>query len=196
MLSLILAESSLELIPKELQNHNSVTSHSKKLGKKQIQYKLRDWVFSRQHYWGEPIPIIHCDKCGVVPVSEKDLPIELPYVKKYEPTDTGKSPLAVINDWVNIKCPKCKGNAKRETDTMPNWAGSNWYYLRYTDPSNDKVIADRKKSDYWMQVDWYNGGMEHTTLHLLYSRFIYKFLFDDRRHRLIYLRRHRRFFYA
>jgi len=151
---------------------------SKKLGKKQIQYKLRDWVFSRQHYWGEPIPIIHCDKCGVVPVSEKDLPIELPYVKKYEPTDTGESPLAVIDDWVNIKCPKCKGNAKRETDTMPNWAGSNWYYLRYTDSSNDKVIADRKKSDYWMQVDWYNGGMEHTTLHLLYSRFIYKFLFD------------------
>ena len=151
---------------------------SKKLGKKQIQYKLRDWVFSRQHYWGEPIPIIHCDKCGVVPVSEKDLPIELPYVKKYEPTDTGESPLAVMDDWVNVKCPQCKGNAKRETDTMPNWAGSNWYYLRYTDPNNDKAIADRKKSDYWMQVDWYNGGMEHVTLHLLYSRFIYKFLFD------------------
>jgi len=150
----------------------------KKLGKKQTRYKLRDWVFSRQHYWGEPIPIIHCDKCGVVPVPEKDLPVELPYVKKYEPTDTGESPLAVISDWVNVKCPKCKGSAKRETDTMPNWAGSNWYFLRYVDPNNNKQITDKKKSDYWMPVDWYNGGMEHTTLHLLYSRFIYKFLYD------------------
>jgi len=151
---------------------------NKKLGTKQIRYRLRDWVFSRQHYWGEPIPIIHCEKCGVVPVPEKDLPVELPYVKKYEPTDTGESPLAAITDWVKVKCPKCKGSAKRETDTMPNWAGSNWYFLRYTDPNNDKQIADKKKSDYWMPVDWYNGGMEHTTLHLLYSRFIYKFLYD------------------
>ncbi len=150
----------------------------RKLGRKQVHYKLRDWVFSRQHYWGEPIPIIHCQKCGAVPVSEKDLPVELPYVEKYEPTETGESPLAVINDWVNVKCPKCKGSAKRETDTMPNWAGSNWYYLRYVDPNNDKEIADKKKIDYWMPVDWYNGGMEHTTLHLLYSRFIYKFLYD------------------
>ncbi|XOB42677.1 MAG: leucine--tRNA ligase [Candidatus Nealsonbacteria bacterium] len=151
---------------------------NKKLGKKQIRYKLRDWIFSRQHYWGEPIPIIHCEKCGVVPVSEKDLPVELPYVKKYEPTDTGESPLAGISDWVNVKCPKCKSSAKRETDTMPNWAGSNWYFLRYVDPKNDKQIADKKKLNYWMPVDWYNGGMEHTTLHLLYSRFIYKFLYD------------------
>jgi len=150
----------------------------KKLGKKQVHYKLRDWVFSRQHYWGEPIPIVHCEKCGVVPVSEKDLPIELPYVKKYEPTDTGESPLAAISEWVNVKCPKCKGKAKRETDTMPNWAGSNWYYLRYCDSKNDKEIAGKDKIKYWMPVDWYNGGMEHTTLHLLYSRFIYKFLYD------------------
>ncbi|MCP6719265.1 MAG: leucine--tRNA ligase [Patescibacteria group bacterium] len=148
------------------------------LGKEKVQYKLRDWVFSRQHYWGEPIPIIHCKECGVVPVPEKDLPIELPYVKKYEPTETGESPLASIKEWVNIKCPKCKGEAKRETDTMPNWAGSNWYYLRYIDPKNNKEIANGKKIKYWMPVDWYNGGMEHTTLHLLYSRFIYKFLYD------------------
>ncbi len=151
---------------------------NKKLGTKQVRYKLRDWIFSRQHYWGEPIPIIHCEKCGVVPVPEKDLPVELPYVEKYEPTDTGESPLAGISDWVNVKCPKCKASAKRETDTMPNWAGSNWYFLRYVDPNNDKQITDKKKSDYWMPVDWYNGGMEHTTLHLLYSRFIYKFLYD------------------
>lgn len=147
-------------------------------GKKAVNYKLRDWVFSRQHYWGEPIPIIHCSKCGVVLVSEKDLPIELPYVKKYEPTGTGESPLANIKEWVNCKCPKCKGVAKRETDTMPNWAGSNWYFIRYCDPENDKYLADSKKIKYWLSVDWYNGGMEHTTLHLLYSRFIYKFLFD------------------
>ncbi|MDP2664331.1 MAG: class I tRNA ligase family protein, partial [bacterium] len=143
-----------------------------------VNYKLRDWVFSRQHYWGEPIPIIHCLKCGQVPVPEKDLPVELPYVEKYQPTGTGESPLAVISDWVNVKCPKCKGDAKRETDTMPNWAGSNWYYMRYCDPENDKSLADSKKLKYWMPVDWYNGGMEHTTLHLLYSRFIYKFLYD------------------
>jgi leucyl-tRNA synthetase len=148
------------------------------LGRKTVQYKLRDWIFSRQHYWGEPIPIIHCQKCGVVPVPEKDLPVELPYVEKYQPTGTGESPLSAISEWVNTKCPKCGGLAKRETDTMPNWAGSNWYYMRYCDPQNDKIIADPKKLKYWMPVDWYNGGMEHTTLHLLYSRFIYKFLFD------------------
>jgi len=150
----------------------------KKLGRKTIQYKLRDWVFSRQHYWGEPIPIIHCQKCGAVPVPEKDLPVELPYIEKYQPTGTGESPLSKVEEWVNVKCPKCQGQAKRETDTMPNWAGSNWYYIRYIDPDNDKEIADKKKLKYWMPVDWYNGGFEHTTLHLLYSRFWYKFLFD------------------
>jgi leucyl-tRNA synthetase len=150
----------------------------KGLGRKVVQYKLRDWVFSRQHYWGEPIPIIHCQKCGAVPVPQKDLPIELPYVEKYQPTGTGESPLAAISEWVNIKCPKCQGPAKRETDTMPNWAGSNWYYMRYIDPDNDKVLADEKKLKYWLPIDWYNGGFEHTTLHLLYSRFIYKFLYD------------------
>lgn len=151
---------------------------AKNLGRKVIQYKLRDWIFSRQHYWGEPIPIIHCNSCGIVPVPETDLPVKLPYVKKYEPTATGESPLADIKKWVNVKCPKCKGPAKRETDTMPNWAGSNWYFMRYTDAKNDKVLADPKKLKYWLPVDWYNGGMEHTTLHLLYSRFIYKFLYD------------------
>jgi leucyl-tRNA synthetase len=148
------------------------------LGKKSVQYKLRDWVFSRQHYWGEPIPIIHCPKCGFVPVPEKELPVELPYVEKYQPTVTGESPLAAISHWVNTKCPKCGGPAKRETDTMPNWAGSNWYFVRYCDPKNEKTLADPKKLKYWLPVDWYNGGMEHTTLHLLYSRFIYKFLYD------------------
>jgi len=150
----------------------------KGLGRKTVQYKLRDWVFSRQHYWGEPIPIIHCQKCGQVSVPEKDLPVELPYVEKYQPTGTGESPLAAISNWVNVKCPKCGGEARRETDTMPNWAGSNWYYMRYCDPQNDKSLADPKKLKYWLPVDWYNGGMEHTTLHLLYSRFCYKFLFD------------------
>ena len=150
----------------------------KKLGRGKIQYKLRDWVFSRQHYWGEPIPIIHCEKCGQVAVPEKDLPLELPFVEKYQPTGTGESPLAAISDWVNVSCPKCGGEARRETDTMPNWAGSNWYYMRYCDPKNDKSLADPQKLKYWLPVDWYNGGMEHTTLHLLYSRFIYKFLFD------------------
>jgi leucyl-tRNA synthetase len=150
----------------------------KKLGRREIQYKLRDWVFSRQHYWGEPIPIIHCEKCGVIPVPEKDLPIELPYVKKYKPTETGESPLAIIKEWVNTKCPKCDGPAKRETDTMPNWAGSNWYFLRYCDPKNNKQLAAFKKLEYWMPIDLYNGGMEHTTLHLLYSRFWHKFLYD------------------
>ncbi|MCK4473924.1 leucine--tRNA ligase [Candidatus Parcubacteria bacterium] len=147
-------------------------------GKKAVHYKLRDWIFSRQHYWGEPIPIIHCKKCGAVPVSEKDLPIKLPYIEKYQPTKTGESPLAKIDKWVDVKCPKCKSAAKRETDTMPNWAGSSWYFMRYIDPNNNKVLADSKKLKYWMPVDWYNGGFEHTTLHLLYSRFWYKFLYD------------------
>lgn len=149
-----------------------------KIGAKKVNYKLRDWIFSRQHYWGEPIPVIHCEKCGVVPVPEKDLPVELPDVKSYEPTDTGESPLAKITEWVNVKCPKCGGEGKRETDTMPNWAGSSWYFLRYIDPSNDQSLADLEKLKYWMPVDLYNGGMEHTTLHLLYSRFWNKFLFD------------------
>ena len=149
-----------------------------KLGRKTVAYKLRDWVFSRQHYWGEPIPIIHCPKCGVVPVPEKDLPVKLPFVKKYKPTDTGESPLAAVKEWVNVKCPQCGGQGKRETDTMPNWAGSNWYFLRYLDPQNNKEFASKKKIGYWMPVDLYNGGMEHTTLHLLYSRFIYKVLAD------------------
>ncbi len=152
-------------------------------GKKVITFKLRDWVFSRQRYWGEPIPLINCEDCGWVPVPEKDLPVKLPDVKKYEPTDTGESPLASISKWVNVKCPKCKGKAKRETDTMPNWAGSSWYYLRYIDPKNKKEFASKQSLKYWTGkgaggVDWYNGGMEHTTLHLLYSRFWHKFLYD------------------
>ncbi len=147
-------------------------------GKKTVQYKLRDWIFSRQHYWGEPIPMISCAGCGWVPVPEKDLPVKLPNVKKYQPTDTGESPLSAIEKWVKVKCPSCGKDARRETDTMPNWAGSNWYFLRYTDPNNTKKLADEKALNYWMPVDWYNGGMEHTTLHLLYSRFIFKFLWD------------------
>ncbi|MEK7558572.1 MAG: class I tRNA ligase family protein [Patescibacteria group bacterium] len=171
-------------------------------GKITTTYKLRDWVFSRQRYWGEPIPLIFCETCskkskaqndadltqtnaegerlnpGWVAVSEKDLPVELPEIEKYEPTDTGESPLASMDSWVKVKCPKCSGVARRETDTMPNWAGSSWYFLRYIDPQNDKVLADRKKLNYFMPIDWYNGGMEHTTLHLLYSRFWHKFLFD------------------
>ncbi|MFH0853785.1 MAG: alpha/beta fold hydrolase [bacterium] len=149
------------------------------LGKPAVNYKLRDWIFSRQHYWGEPIPIVHCPDHGAVPVPEKDLPVELPHVKKYQPTDTGESPLANVKNWVNTKCPQCGKPAKRETDTMPNWAGSSWYYIRYADPHNDKEFASRKKLDYWLPVNIYNGGMEHTTLHLLYSRFWYKFLFDQ-----------------
>lgn len=141
-------------------------------------FKLRDWIFSRQRYWGEPIPVVHCGKCGIVPVPEKDLPVKLPKVKNYAPTQTGESPLAAISKWVNTKCPTCKGKAKRETDTMPNWAGSSWYYLRYADPKNTKAFASKKALDYWTPVDWYNGGMEHTTLHLLYSRFWHKFLYD------------------
>ncbi len=150
----------------------------KGIGKSEVRYHLRDWIFSRQHYWGEPIPMIHCDKCGEVPVPEDELPVELPDVESYEPTDTGESPLAAITDWVNTKCPKCGGKAKRETDTMPNWAGSSWYFLRYCDPKCDTAIADPKKLDYWMPVDFYDGGAEHTTLHLLYSRFWHKFLND------------------
>jgi len=147
-------------------------------GKKVIKYKLRDWVFSRQRYWGEPIPVIHCEKCGMVPVPEKDLPVELPQVEKYQPREDGESPLANISEWVNTTCPKCGGGAKRETDTMPNWAGSSWYFYRYCDHENDKEFASRLNLDKWMPVDWYNGGMEHTVLHLLYSRFWNKFLYD------------------
>ncbi|MBU1728016.1 class I tRNA ligase family protein [Patescibacteria group bacterium] len=147
-------------------------------GKIVTKFKLRDWVFSRQRYWGEPIPIVECEKCGTVSLSEKELPLKLPEVKNYKLTETGESPLANIPKWVNTKCPKCKGPAKRETDTMPNWAGSSWYYLRYCDPKNKKVFAEKKKLKYWTPVDWYNGGMEHTTLHLLYSRFWHKFLYD------------------
>lgn len=148
------------------------------LAKMTVNYKLRDWIFSRQHYWGEPIPVVHCDKCGTVPVPEDQLPVKLPHVEKYQPTGTGESPLSTVSDWVNTTCPECGGHALRETDTMPNWAGSNWYYVRYCDPRNDKEIGAKDKLDYWLPVDWYNGGMEHTTLHLLYSRFIYKFLYD------------------
>lgn len=145
---------------------------------KTVQYKLRDWIFSRQHYWGEPIPIIHCEACGEVPMDETDLPLILPEVEFYEPTDTGESPLAKIDSWVNTTCPKCGGSAKRETDTMPNWAGSSWYFLRYSDSRNNTALADIKKLEYWLPVDLYNGGSEHTTLHLLYSRFWHKFLYD------------------
>lgn len=147
-------------------------------GKITVKYKLRDWVFSRQRYWGEPIPLVNCEKCGLVAIPEKDLPLKLPKVKNYKPTDTGESPLSSLPKWVNVKCPECKGPAKRETDTMPNWAGSSWYYLRYIDPKNNKKLADLKKLKYWLPVDWYNGGMEHVTLHLLYSRFWHKFLYD------------------
>jgi leucyl-tRNA synthetase len=147
-------------------------------GRPKAQFHLRDWVFSRQHYWGEPIPIIFCEKDGMVPVPENELPVLLPEIEKYQPTDNGESPLAAVSEWVNTKCPKCGGPARRETDTMPNWAGSSWYFLRYIDPKNDTAPADPKKLAYWMPVDWYNGGMEHTTLHLLYSRFWNKFLND------------------
>lgn len=149
-------------------------------GKATINFKLRDWVFSRQRYWGEPIPVVHCEKCGVVPLDEKDLPLELPAVKNYEPTETGESPLAAMEEWVRTSCPKCGGAARRETDTMPNWAGSSWYFLRYCDPHNDREFADFKKLKKWLPVDLYNGGMEHTVLHLLYSRFWHKFLFDQK----------------
>lgn len=148
------------------------------LGERKTNYKLRDWVFSRQRYWGEPIPIVHCDKCGYVPVPESELPLVLPNVDSYEPTDNGESPLAKMTDWVNTTCPHCGGPAQRETDTMPQWAGSSWYFLRYCDPHNDKALASPEALKYWTPVDWYNGGMEHTTLHLLYSRFWHKFLYD------------------
>lgn len=151
----------------------------KAIGTAKTNYKLRDWVFSRQRYWGEPIPIVYCDKCGFVPIDENELPLMLPEVDSYMPTDNGESPLAAMTDWVNISCPCCGGPAKRETDTMPQWAGSSWYYLRYCDPTNKEALASKEALKYWMPVDWYNGGMEHTTLHLLYSRFWHKFLFDE-----------------
>ncbi len=151
----------------------------KKIGKGKTNYKLRDWVFSRQRYWGEPIPIVHCEKCGYVALPESELPLELPEVDSYMPTDNGESPLAAMTDWVNTTCPCCGGAAKRETDTMPQWAGSSWYFLRYTDPKNSQALASEEALKYWLPVDWYNGGMEHTTLHLLYSRFWHKFLYDQ-----------------
>lgn len=150
----------------------------KGIGRAKVNYKLRDWVFSRQRYWGEPIPIVHCDKCGYVPIDESELPLKLPMVDSYEPTDTGESPLAKMTDWIETTCPCCGGKAYRETDTMPQWAGSSWYFLRYMDPHNDKELASPDALKYWGPVDWYNGGMEHTTLHLLYSRFWHKFLYD------------------
>ncbi|MCD8156481.1 MAG: leucine--tRNA ligase, partial [Clostridiales bacterium] len=149
------------------------------IGEAKVNYKLRDWVFSRQRYWGEPIPIVECEKCGFVPIDESELPLLLPEVDSYMPTDNGESPLAAMTDWVNTKCPCCGGPAKRETDTMPQWAGSSWYFLRYTDPKNKNALASKEALEYWMPVDWYNGGMEHTTLHLMYSRFCHKFLYDE-----------------
>lgn len=148
------------------------------IGHSKVNYKLRDWVFSRQRYWGEPIPMVHCDKCGWVPLDEHELPLELPNVESYEPTDNGESPLAKMTDWIDTVCPKCGGKATRETDTMPQWAGSSWYFLRYMDPHNSDALASKEALDYWSPIDWYNGGMEHTTLHLLYSRFWHKFLYD------------------
>ena len=147
-------------------------------GRSKVNYKLRDWVFSRQRYWGEPIPMVYCEKCGWQPIPESELPLKLPEVPDYHPNDEGESPLSKAGDWLNTTCPKCGGHARRETDTMPNWAGSSWYFLRYCDPHNDKEFASKEALDYWMNVDWYNGGMEHTTLHLLYSRFWHKFLYD------------------
>ena len=149
-----------------------------KIGKKQVNYKLRDWVFSRQRYWGEPIPMVHCEKCGWVPLDEKELPLKLPDIEDYEPGENGESPLAKHTEWIKTTCPHCGGEATRETDTMPQWAGSSWYYLRYMDPHNDNELASKEALEYWSPVDWYNGGMEHTTLHLLYSRFWHKFLYD------------------
>lgn len=151
----------------------------KGIGTKKVNFKLRDWVFSRQRYWGEPIPIVKCEKCGYLPLDERELPLELPEVDSYMPTDNGESPLAAMTDWVNTTCPCCNGPAKRETDTMPQWAGSSWYFLRYTDPTNNEALASKEALKYWLPVDWYNGGMEHTTLHLLYSRFWHKFLYDN-----------------
>ncbi|MDP2926587.1 MAG: leucine--tRNA ligase [bacterium] len=176
-----------EMVNSDFLNGLSIAVATKKMmnyieqkgwGGRQTIFHLRDWVFSRQHYWGEPIPIVHCPKCGIVPVPKKDLPVELPFVERYEPSGTGESPLAKMTDWVNVKCPECQSPAKRETDTMPNWAGSNWYFLRYLDPDNEKELSSLSKMKYWMPVDIYQGGFEHTTLHLLYSRFIHKFLYD------------------
>ena len=150
----------------------------KGIGEKKVNYKLRDWVFTRQRYWGEPIPLVHCDKCGWVPLPYSELPLKLPEIEDFEPTDDGSSALARATDWIKTTCPRCGGPANRETDTMPNWAGSSWYFIRYCDPHNDKELASKEALDYWLPVDWYNGGMEHTTLHLLYSRFWYKFLYD------------------
>ena len=175
------------LINSDFLNDLSVTDAKKKvieyleenhIGQKKVNYKLRDWVFSRQRYWGEPIPMVYCEKCGWVPVPEDELPLKLPDVEDYEPGENGESPLARHTEWVNTTCPHCGGKAKRETDTMPQWAGSSWYYLRYMDPHNDKALASKEALEYWSPVDWYNGGMEHTTLHLLYSRFWHKFLYD------------------
>ncbi|MGN1110669.1 MAG: leucine--tRNA ligase, partial [Oscillospiraceae bacterium] len=151
----------------------------KGIGHEKVNFKLRDWVFSRQRYWGEPIPVVYCDKCGWVALPESELPLKLPEVESYMPTDTGESPLSTLESFINTTCPQCGGPAKRETDTMPQWAGSSWYFLRYTDPTNDKELASKEALNYWMPVDWYNGGMEHTTLHLLYSRFWHKFLYDQ-----------------
>jgi leucyl-tRNA synthetase len=162
----------------EAKEHISKWLEEKGLGTRKVNFKLRDWVFSRQRYWGEPIPLVHCDECGWVPVPENQLPVLLPDLEDYEPSHTGESPLAKITDWVETTCPKCGGPGKRETDTMPQWAGSSWYFLRYIDPFNEEEFASQEALDYWMPVDWYNGGMEHTTLHLLYSRFWHKFLYD------------------
>ncbi|MBQ8782506.1 MAG: leucine--tRNA ligase [Clostridia bacterium] len=163
-------EEAKEAIKKWLEENNK--------GKTKVNFKLRDWVFSRQRYWGEPIPLVNCEKCGWVAIPESELPLELPDVDSYEPTENGESPLAPMTDWVNTTCPCCGGPAKRETDTMPQWAGSSWYFLRYCDPHNDEALASKEALEYWAPVDWYNGGMEHTTLHLLYSRFWHKFLYD------------------
>ncbi len=177
------------LVNSEFLNGLSVADAKKKIiayleekgiGTSKTNFKLRDWVFSRQRYWGEPIPIIQCDHCGYVPLEESELPLELPEVESYMPTDNGESPLAAMTDWVNVTCPHCGGPAKRETDTMPQWAGSSWYFLRYTDPENKEALASKEALEYWMPVDWYNGGMEHTTLHLLYSRFWHRFLYDEK----------------
>lgn len=162
----------------EAREKMTIWLEKEKIGEKKINYKMRDWVFSRQRYWGEPIPIIHCEKCGSVPVPQEELPLKLPDVKNYEPTETGESPLAKIDTWVNVKCPKCGGKAKRETNTMPQWAGSCWYYLRYIDPKNENFLVSKEKEKYWMPVDLYVGGAEHATRHLLYARFWHKFLFD------------------
>ncbi len=177
------------LVNSDFLNGLSVTDAKKKItdfltekgiGHAKTNFKLRDWVFSRQRYWGEPIPIVKCEKCGYVPVPESELPLELPEVESYMPTDTGESPLASMTDWVKTTCPNCGGPAERETDTMPQWAGSSWYFLRYIDPENKEALASKEALDYWMPVDWYNGGMEHTTLHLLYSRFWHRFLYDEK----------------